>query len=48
MHAVVAKVTISDRASAEKGLRDQLYPRCRRLRGSVTGYWTWKDNTGGR
>jgi hypothetical protein len=46
MHAVVVKVTISNREAAESALRGQLVPRVSQAPGFVTGYWTRKDNTG--
>lgn len=46
MHAVVVKVRISDQATAEGALREQVVPRVSQAPGFVTGYWTRKDNTG--
>lgn len=46
MHAVIVRVTITDRESGERGLREQVVPRVSQASGFVTGYWTWKDNTG--
>jgi hypothetical protein len=46
MHAVLVNVTINDRPTAERALREQLVPRVSQLPGFVTGYWTIKDDTG--
>jgi hypothetical protein len=46
MHAVVVKVTIHDRAAAERALNEQLVPRVSQVPGFVAGYWTIKDDTG--
>lgn len=39
MHAVVVDVTISDRESAEQGLREQVVPRVSQAPGLVAAYW---------
>lgn len=44
MHAVVVKVSISDTASAEKGLRETVVPRVSGAPGFVAGYWTRSDD----
>ena len=46
MHAVVARVTIADRESAEKHLRENVVPGVSQAPGFVAGYWTRKDNNG--
>ena len=46
MHAVVVKVTITDRESATQGLTEQVVPRVSQMPGFVAGYWTRKDDTG--
>lgn len=46
MHAVVVKATIHDRQTAESMLKEQVVPRVSQAPGFVSGYWTWKDNTG--
>ena len=46
MHAVVVRVTISDRQAAERTLNQDVVPRVSQAPGFQTGYWTWKDNTG--
>ena len=46
MHAVVARVTISDPESAEPVLREQVVPRVSQAPGFVAGYWTRKHNSG--
>jgi hypothetical protein len=46
MHAVVVRVTIKDRESAQKGLNEDVVPRVSQAPGFQAGYWTWKDNTG--
>ena len=40
MHAVVARVTISDFESARQNLQEQVVPRVRQAPGFVAGYWT--------
>jgi hypothetical protein len=47
MHAVVVKVTVNDRESAEKRLREETIPRVSELPGVVAGYWTRSDGTDG-
>ena len=46
MHAVVARVTIADRESAESHLREQVVPGVSQAPGFVAGHWTYKDGTG--
>lgn len=46
MYAVVVKVTLNDREAAQGMLNGQVVPRVSQAPGFVTGYWTWKDNTG--
>ncbi len=46
MHAVVAKVTISDREAAESTLREEVVPQVSQTPGFVAGYWTRKGNGG--
>jgi hypothetical protein len=46
VHAVVARVTITDRESAEGHLRENVVPGVSQVPGFVTGHWTYKDGTG--
>ena len=46
MHAVVVRVSISDRETAERTLNEEVVPRVSQAPGFQAGYWTWKDNTG--
>jgi hypothetical protein len=46
MHALVVRVTINDRESAQKGLNERVVPGISQAPGFHAGYWTWKDNTG--
>ncbi len=46
MHAVVVKVTISDREAAQQRLDQEVVPQVSQAPGFHAGYWTWKDNTG--
>jgi len=46
MHAVIVKVSIKDRDSADNSLREEVVPRVSQAPGFVAGYWTRKDNTG--
>jgi hypothetical protein len=46
VHAVVVRVTISDREVAESHLREQVVPGVSQAPGFVAGYWTRKDNSG--
>jgi hypothetical protein len=39
MHAVVVDVSISDRESAERELREQVVPRVSQAPGFVSGFW---------
>jgi hypothetical protein len=47
MHAVVVRVTISDRETAEKALREEVVPRVSQSPGFVAGYWTRSDRPDG-
>jgi len=48
MHAVVAKVSITDFETARPGLIEQVVPRVSAAPGFVAGYWTRsEDGTGG-
>jgi heme-degrading monooxygenase HmoA len=46
MHAVVARVTVSDPAASEPVLREQVVPRVSQSPGFVAAYWTRKDDSG--
>jgi len=46
VHAVVARVTISDREAAENHLRENVVPGVSQAPGFVAGYWTRKDESG--
>src|SRR5437763_1131799 len=46
MHAVVVRVSISDRQAAERTLNEEVVPRVSQAPGFQAGYWTWKDNNG--
>jgi hypothetical protein len=46
VHAVVVRVTISDRETAESHLREQVVPGVSQAPGFVTGHWTRKDESG--
>lgn len=46
MHAVVVKVTITDREAAQQRLEQDVVPQVSQAPGFRTGYWTWKDDTG--
>ena len=46
MHAVVVKVTISDREAAQQRLDEEVVPQVSQAPGFQAGYWTWKDDTG--
>jgi hypothetical protein len=46
MHAVVVRVSISDRETAEQTLNKEVVPRVSQAPGFQAGYWTWKDNNG--
>jgi hypothetical protein len=39
MHAVIVDVSISDRESAERDLREQVVPRVAQAPGFVSGFW---------
>lgn len=46
MHAVVVRVSISDRDAAQQRLDEEVVPQVSQAPGFRAGYWTWKDNTG--
>ncbi len=46
MHAVIVRVTISDREAAQQRLDQEVVPQVSKAPGFRAGYWTWKDNTG--
>jgi hypothetical protein len=46
VHAVIVKVTISDREAAQQRLDQDVVPQVSQAPGFQTGYWTWKDDTG--
>lgn len=46
MHAVVVKVTISDREAAQQRLDQEVVPGVSQAPGFQAGYWMQKDNTG--
>jgi hypothetical protein len=46
VHAVVVRVTISDRDAAQQRLDQEVVPQVSQAPGFQAGYWTWKDNTG--
>jgi hypothetical protein len=46
VHAVVVKVTISDREAAQQRLDQDVVPQVSQAPGFQAGYWTWKDNSG--
>ena len=46
MHAVVVRVNIKDRETAESQLKSEVVPRVSQAPGFKSGYWTWKDGTG--
>lgn len=46
MHAVVVRVTINDRESAQSQLRDQVVPTVRQAPGFQTGYWMANGDNG--
>jgi hypothetical protein len=46
VHAVVVRVTISDREAAQQRLEQEVVPGVSRSPGFQAGYWTWKDNSG--
>jgi hypothetical protein len=46
MHAVVVRVTVSDRDAAESHLRENVVPGVSQAPGFVAGYWTRKDDSG--
>ncbi len=46
VHAVVVRVTLNDRETAQGLLNDQVVPQVSKAPGFVRGYWTWKDDTG--
>ena len=46
MHAVVVRVTVSNREGAEQNLRERIVPRVSQASGFVHGYWTRKGDQG--
>ncbi|TMK97906.1 MAG: hypothetical protein E6G34_09465 [Actinobacteria bacterium] len=46
MHAVITKVTINDRATAEGYLREQVVPNAQQAPGFVAGYWVRTEGEG--
>ena len=46
MHAVVVRVTVSNREGAEQNLREKIVPRVSQASGFVHGYWTRKGDQG--
>jgi hypothetical protein len=46
VHAVVVRVTISDREAAQQRLDQDVVPQVSKAPGFRAAYWTWKDNTG--
>ena len=46
VHAVVVRVTVSNRDGAEENLRERIVPRVSQAPGFVHGYWTRKDDAG--
>ena len=46
MHAVVVRVTVSNREGAEQNLRERIVPRVSQAPGFVHGYWTRTGDQG--
>ena len=46
MHAVIVRVSITDREGATTQLKENVVPRVSQAPGFVAGYWTRKDQTG--
>ena len=46
MHALVVRVSISDRQAAQQTLNEEVVPRVSQAPGFQAGYWTWRDNNG--
>lgn len=46
MHAVVVRVTVSNREGAEQRLRDEVVPQVSRTPGFQAGYWTREGDSG--
>jgi hypothetical protein len=46
MHAVVVRVTVSNRESAEQRLRDEVVPQVSSAPGFQAGYWTRDGDSG--
>jgi heme-degrading monooxygenase HmoA len=46
VHAVVVRVTISDREAAQQRLNQEVVPAVSQAPGFQAGYWMQKDNTG--
>jgi heme-degrading monooxygenase HmoA len=46
MHAVVVRVTVTDREGAEQRLRDEVVPQVSSAPGFQAGYWTRDGDSG--
>lgn len=46
MHAVVVRVTVSDREATEQRLRDEVVPQVSSAPGFQAGYWTRDGDSG--
>ena len=46
MHAVVVRVTVTDREGAEQRLRDEVVPQVSSAPGFQAGYWTREGDSG--
>jgi hypothetical protein len=46
MHAVVVRVTVTDREGSEQRLRDEVVPQVSRAPGFQAGYWTREGDSG--
>ena len=46
MHAVVVRVTVTDREGAEQRLRDEVVPQVSSAPGFQAGYWTGEGDSG--
>ena len=46
MHAVVVRVTVTEREGAEQRLRDEVVPRVASAPGFQAGYWTREGDDG--
>lgn len=45
MHAVVVRVTVHDRETATRALREQVVPGVSQAPGFVAGYWTSREGS---